>query len=286
MVAIMAGIFTNIITQGIINENINSFGDFVLTSIIGAATGAAGYTAGGITAGAIKYGGFIGGGISGTAGGAAGGFIVSAGNAWAGGANFGDGLKEGLIGGGIGALTGGLVGGFAGGIDAVKDGRRFIDGATVQDNILIDQNLPYVAQQGDYNCGPACGESASRGSVTQQQLRNTLGGNPNIDPIGDAYVWQEWSKSTGRPFNWVKGGMSTQDVLTNMRGGCNVAISLRGEVAHSVLANRVTERTITKISGKAVTKLLLDVMNPAHGQYYRLSGSSVLNARNIFLLFP
>jgi len=215
------------------------------------------------------------------------GFTSGLGNGLLGGQNFGQAMGSGLRDGLIGGATGGLIGGVAGGIDAVRDGRRFFDGATVQDNILIDQNLPFIAQQGDFNCGPACGESASGGAVTQQQIRNALGGNPNVDGLGDAYVWQEWSMRTGRPHNWVRGGMSTQDVLTNMRGGSNVAISARGSnVGHSVLANRITERTITKISGRSFNKLLLYVMDPAKGQYVRVSNGFTLNAANIFILFP
>ena len=75
MVAIMAGIFTNIITQGIINENINSFGDFVLTSIIGAATEQQVILLEDYSR-SDKVWRFHWWGISGTAGGAAGGFIV------------------------------------------------------------------------------------------------------------------------------------------------------------------------------------------------------------------
>ena len=192
------------------------------------------------------------------------------------------GVKDGLIGGAIGALFGGIMGG----LDAVADGRRFFDGAITQKKVLTDHQLPYVKQNGDYNCGPACGESVSKNNITQEQLRNALGGDANIDPIGDAYIWQEWSKETGRPFSWTRGGIDTQDILVNMQKGNNVAISLKGDVAHSVVANRITEQTIIKSSGKVVIKLLLDVMDPMRGQYYRISNNSALNAFNTFILFP
>ena len=54
----------------------------------------------------------------GAAGGAMGGFVGGAGNAWLGGASFGQGLKAGGIAGGIGGAAGGLLGGLARGIDA------------------------------------------------------------------------------------------------------------------------------------------------------------------------
>jgi hypothetical protein len=49
-------------------------------------------------------------------GGAASGFVAGSGNAWMGGAGFGQGLQSGLIGGGIGAVSGALIGGTIGAI--------------------------------------------------------------------------------------------------------------------------------------------------------------------------
>jgi len=215
------------------------------------------------------------------------GFTTGFGNELMKGQSFGEALWSGTKYGFIGGASGALLGGFAGGIDAVRNNRTFFNGATVQDNVLIDQNLPYVSQQGDYNCGPACGESVSRGTVTQQQLRSALGGDPNTTGLGDVHVWQEWSKNTGRVAQRIPGGMSTKDVLTKMQGGSNVAISTRGvDIGHSVLANRITERTITKISGNVVNKLILHVMDPSKGQYIRVYGGFARNAANIFILFP
>jgi RHS repeat-associated protein len=83
---------------------------------IGAAAGAAGAYAGGAVAGAVAVGGFAGGAVSGAAGGVASGFVAGSGNAWMGGAGFGQGLQSGLIGGGIGVVSGALIGGTIGAI--------------------------------------------------------------------------------------------------------------------------------------------------------------------------
>ncbi|MBU1014060.1 MAG: hypothetical protein KKG99_13760 [Bacteroidetes bacterium] len=87
----------------------------------GALAGAAGGFAGQAVAGALgtatSFGGAVANGaLVGASGGFAGGFVGGAGNAWMGGASFGQGLQSGLIGGGYGALGGALIGGISGGI--------------------------------------------------------------------------------------------------------------------------------------------------------------------------
>jgi hypothetical protein len=162
---------------------------------------------------------------------------------------------------------------------------RFLDGATVNDVTLIDQNLPYVNQRGEYNCGPACGSSTSGGVVSQEELRAACGGKPSIDPIQDDKLWQAWTNKTGRVNVKIKGGMGEYDALSKMKGGANVSYSLRGDGAgHSVMANRVIERTITKLNGKTIIKPIMFIMDPNKGQYIRISSYSILKASNTFLL--
>ena len=55
----------------------------------------------------------------------AGGFVSGVGNAWNGGASFGQGLAAGGIGAGFGAVTGGAIGGVSGGINATKEDLGF-----------------------------------------------------------------------------------------------------------------------------------------------------------------
>ena len=77
--------------------------------------------------------GFISGALVGASSGFAGGFITTSGNAWMGGASFGDGLWSGIKAGGIGALAGGAIGGIAGGIDALTKGTNFWTGTKTID---------------------------------------------------------------------------------------------------------------------------------------------------------
>jgi hypothetical protein len=108
--------------------NINSSGDFWKAMGIGALSGLAGYGAGSLVSGAIGTVGVVGGAATGATGGFAGGFVAGAGNAWAGGSNFTDGINFGLRGGGWGALTGSVIGGVAGGITAYWHGGNIFTG--------------------------------------------------------------------------------------------------------------------------------------------------------------
>ena len=80
------------------------------------------------TSGAASSSGILAGMLSGAAGGAAGGFISGSGNAWVGGAKFGDGLCCGFSEAGKGALTGGVIGGVTGGICAARNNANLWDG--------------------------------------------------------------------------------------------------------------------------------------------------------------
>ena len=73
-----------------------------------------------------------------------------------------------------------------------------------------------------------------------------------------------------------------------MRSGYDAMYNVKSVpgIGHAVSINRITERTITKISGKIINKLLVDVMNPAVGQYVRVSNSSITGAYNSFLIYP
>ena len=80
------------------------------------------------TAVGVSSTGFIAGAATGAAAGFSGGFVTNSGNAWMGGANFGEGLWSGVKGGGIGAIAGGVLGGTIGGIDALTKETNFWTG--------------------------------------------------------------------------------------------------------------------------------------------------------------
>jgi RHS repeat-associated protein len=117
--AMMIGAFINAAIQTA-TGNVNNVGDFFLAAGIGAVSGTAGAGVGGAVANAVGTIGFAGGAITGAAGGFAGGFVGGAGNAWMGGANFGQGILSGLNAGAYSAAGGAILGGVSGGIQYKK----------------------------------------------------------------------------------------------------------------------------------------------------------------------
>jgi RHS repeat-associated protein len=182
--AIMLGAFIYTGIQGA-TGNLHSMGDFFLAVGIGGLSGAAGAGAGSaissIAGGAIGFGS---GAISGAAGGFTGGFVGGAGNAWAAGANFSDGITAGLVGGGWGALGGAVIGGITGGIRADKMGLDFWDGTGTS----ISESQVVVN-----NGSPARGESTGIGdSRSLNEFKNTNFPNSEEVPVlyGDDYPSQ------------------------------------------------------------------------------------------------
>ncbi len=218
------------------------------------------------------------------------GFVTGAGNAWLGGDSFSEGLWEGSKTGLISGISGGALGGIFSGLNAVNDGRRFIDGASIKDNVLIDENIPFVSQQGNANCGPAYCEGISQsrgGNTTQRSIRNNLGGDPNKDLLGDVDVLREFKNQTGYRYQSIGRGLNAKEALQYSQSGYDVSYSIRSQgTGHGVVINRITERTITKISGNTIKKLIVYVMDPAVGQYVKVPGRKLTNAYNSFLIYP
>lgn len=320
--------FVPLIAGAVINtamnyKKIDSFADGVKYATIGAASGALGaglaagmsvglatsslggsfasgfgtgfagaFSSGGIstlnTLGMTATSSFLSGAAIGGASGAGGGFVTGFGNSLVSGNNINSALNSGGNGALSGGISGGLYGGITGGIDAVREGRRFFDGATVQ-RTIIDRQLPYTPQQGDYNCGAACAENLSGGTMQQGNVRNSVlpGSNPNLDPLNDISVMQEFQRSTGRSVN-VLGNRNPQNLFNEFSNGNDINISLRQAgtgIGHSVNLNRATHKVINKVSGKVVNKYIFEVMNPLSsggGQYKTIGNASIRNAFRIF----
>ena len=200
---------------------------------------------------------------------------------------FGSGLRDGLIGG----FSGAILGGMWGGIDAAIDGRRFFDGASVNNEVLVDQNIPVVGQVGENNCLPASVEATDRsfgGKVTQNDVRGWFGGDPNTNPLMDVDVWAKYSDVSGHSvFGDLDKATSLPRVLSAMNDGGRVAINLNtGNVGHSVVMNSITRRTITKLNGNVISRYIYGAMNPGNGGYMmKISGRRIINAFNIFYIY-
>ncbi|MCL2414944.1 MAG: hypothetical protein FWC94_06825 [Bacteroidales bacterium] len=159
---------------------------------------------------------------------------------------------------------------------------------------IIDRDLAFVEQNAMFNCGPACGESASGGFASQNHLRAGLGGDPNTTGVGDVHLWREWSDQTGRRHLRV-GRLTRRELFTALQN-FDVSVTTRtGErtadgspLGHSVMLNRAT-RQRTTIFGIPVTRHTFHVMDPAPrigGSHIPVHGSVVTRPHNTFLLFP
>ena len=236
---------------------------------------------------------FINGAAIGAASGLGAGFVGGFGNGLVGGQNIGQAFGSGITNGLIGMAMGGVIGGLSGGIDAAIDGRRFWDGATVQKNILAQQNIPKVGQVGDNNCLPASAEAVDKsfgGNMTQEQIRDLVnfGSDPNIVPLDDVGLWGAYANASGHT---VAGEhfklISLPTVLSKMQGGARVAINMNmgQSVGHSVIMQRIVQKTIIKLNGSVIQKTFYYVMNPANGgSIHKIDATQITNSYNIFYI--
>ena len=222
---------------------------------------------------------FLSGAAMGGGAGATGGLISGMGNGLLGGQNFGQSVVSGLKDGLIGGLTGGVLGGLAGGIDAVLDGRRFFDGATVKNEIFADVNVVGVAQKGRNNCLPASGESINKslgGSTTQETLRNSAGGNPDTDPLNVGKFWKETFANETKLKVDVG---SIYDVVPTLKDGGRIAAILSKTidgVGHSVVVKETFLQTVIKVSGRATSTVMYRIMDPATGGFRNVSIKDIM----------
>ena len=250
--------------------------------------GAAG-TSSALTAGSS----FLNGAAIGGSAGFSSGFIAGTGNGLLSGGKFGEslvnGLREGLIAGTTSALLGGIISGY----DAVQDGRRFWDGATVSYEEIYEQNMPIVGQIGKHNCLPASAQSIDNyygGDMTQEDFRALMGGDPNQDGLLDTGFWDRVSKGYKYKHygNGELGKSSFREIEMKLQQRYGVAITLNGgsTESHSVVLSGIYRKTITNLRG--VTHYAkynwYNIMDPAKGGGYRMISRSGLRGSNFFYI--
>lgn len=256
-----------------------------------AASGVIGGVSGGVGAGvtsavSITAGGFIGGFVSGFAGGASGGFIAGTFTSVLSNTVLGtnqNSFKAGINGAIIGGFTGGIINGLSEGIAATKNGQRFFDGAYINDEVIIDQNIPIVKQIGENDCYAACLESVDEsygGNMKQTTIRGWQGGNK---PLKRQAIIAKYSEKAGRQYGGLLDS-SFDTALSELNHGGRVIVSkpVGGGMDHAVVINKVTKRTFTKLSGKVVSRprYIINVMNPKFGQYQNVRPGSFFNTVN------
>lgn len=298
IVGIAIGATVGLITGYMIGEQHGATGwDMAGYVLVGGLIGGAAGLAGGAVAAkvgslatAAGYGGFAAGAVTGGLAGAASGLITGTGFSLLDGNSFSDALYAGGVNALYGFAAGALIGGVTEGIQSIKRGNRFIDGASVQ-RLERSQNIPIIEQRGTNNCVPASIEAVDKslgGEITQEDIRALVGGDPNLDPVEDLSTWKAYLSETGHSLigeNPLSNNVKLK-IFAQLGLGNRVVINLNvGEIGHSVVINKAILEVVTKVNGTISTNVLFQVMNPANGGYYQyLYGNSIKNAYNIFYI--
>ena len=232
---------------------------------------------------------FWSGAIIGASSGLVGGFATGFGNSLNEGNNFNDALKQGLKDGAVGSLTGGLIGGVAGGIDAVLDGRRFFDGATVSYQTAVPPYTINDLQQNlDASCTPTCGATIDQsfgGTLTEESAMKLYASDYKNIGVRDVDYWKTFATKTNLKYQNFSGGQSTAaNLYDDFNGLGNLKYSrfALSSSNHSMVLKSVTQRTLTKINGYTTFKYFFNVMDPAYGASKTINPNSIINVFRLF----
>lgn len=273
--ALLGGIFN--LTMDLLSGNLNKdskWYEWAASFGIGAATGVLGFYASTSLA-SFGAGGFLNGLGTGFITGFSGGFLSETSRGLFRHQGLATSLRNGLNQGLSNGLVGAAIGGIVSGIAAVTQGRSFWNGAERTNRTIVDRQKPYIRQDGQADCGGACAESASNGAVTQQQMRQYMGGgDKNTTGYADTEFWKKYSEVTGTPYN-LQSHMTPDTYIKKMIEGYDIAFSIPaapndyGITHHAVLANKAVEQTVIRVNGKKIVKTLFYIMDPNRGQYCR-----------------
>lgn len=95
----------------------------------------------------------------------------------------------------------------------------------------------------------------------------------------DIPFWRDFAQQKGRFLQFINNRtnpQSYQQLTSALSLGKRVILSTYN---HQVIASSIVERTITKLSGKVITRFILNASNPAVGRY------TTINLKEIFNIF-
>lgn len=267
-------------------EGLGYFGVGALAGGLAAGVGAAmagkaaaggGFAAGFAGTATIGSTGFVAGAATGAAAGVTNGLIQGTGNAMLGGQSFGDAF----VGGGLDqawkqGLSGAAIGGIAGGIQSTKNGGGFFESGTVKKTVIKNDIRP-LKQKGDQNCLACAGESMAKADgidLTQEQIRNALGGDPNLDPLyNDDFGTYFARKSSTYYGNRPAGSFNEADIFGAMNEGSHVVLSRQSSsgVGHALVLKKAVKRSFNFATSVPTQSYKFRVMNPSFGTFERLN---------------
>jgi hypothetical protein len=255
------------------------WGKFAFAALAGAATGAIGAGVNAVLSSA-GVGGFFGGAISGSVTGAANGLMNGINMKWTTG-NPKDFRRSFWIGVGTGAMFGGFMSGF----DAMRDGKRFLDGAMVSKGDVFSQPIPQINQKPDeclFSSIKAVDQSLGF-NHTDAELYNCLVFRENELP-SDVDSWVKYGELTGCN---VRYDLSPNDALSEFAKGARVAVTLDyGTDSHSVVLTSFQDKTIVRVNGFEFYDPKLRIMDPAGSGWgwNRLNWYNFSRQKGIFVI--
>ena len=138
---------------------------------------------------------------------------------------------------------------------------------------IADNQNPYVSQNALWNCGCACVESITNGEITQDQMRQICGGDPNTKGIEDLDLMQKYStlqimygiapyRTVTSEYSSIKNiTLYADDIAQYMNNGSDFLITLRKE-KHMVVLNKIVKYTSQR-HGYTHSWFKYYVMNPS-----------------------
>ena len=176
------------------------------------------------------------------------------------------------------------------GIQASMDGRSFADGSIVREEVVADNVVVEVRQEGSNDCGPACVAAVDQslgGDLTAEEVRAWFPNTTPDDPLLVQELWLEYAERTGNAINVVPDvtlGAVESALANNLQVSVILSsVSVENDIAHAVVVVNIIEKEITKVNGKTIDRTLYTIMDPARG-LRRISSRKLLNAKAIVLI--
>lgn len=219
------------------------------------------------------------------AAGLGGGFFTGFGNSLVGGNGLGSSFVSGLKSGIIGGAAAGVIGGVAMGAYAKKQGYNFRDGLDILNSETIDKGYAYEYTESQPYCVGDVISAFSDGKVTVEDLLRLPENTELLEGMNVDASLAEMGKrlSMKRITNLDVVNKKTIIEVLHNKGDLMFLTSGKGSLKHLVLLNKAVIQSARHMgSSDIVTRLLLYVMSPGRGRYYRIGLKSIEDAIQLY----
>jgi hypothetical protein len=216
---------------------------------------------------------FLHGAAIGLGSGGASGFVTGFGNSLLEKNGFGKSLVNGIIGMGVGAGSAALIGGLTSGLDAVLDGRRFMDGAKVEyPKIHTQEGIPNVwgnSKECMLACLKAENIASGLGNTEEDILACIVLGDDGY--TNAIRTMQNYAELTGRNLMTYNGNGALEARIAFQNDNVVfVNLDMGDGPGHTVLLKGLHAKTVTKLNGTTNSSMFWDMMNPSRSNWTEL----------------